>query len=395
MELVLEIVGAQQFVPTTSGRRRFLRAGGSLGRAEDCDWVIPDLQRHLSNRHARVSYRDGRYFLTDTSSNGIRLKDSGAHLPKGEAHPIENGTVFCMGSFDIQARLVATQDIPLEDIGRPTPAGSIIPDDSFLELDPLASLDQEEEADRDDLHGLRQAPAEPLRQPHDHAPIERDSLPLPELVPPTEPPAAPVAAAEVPSSFWERLGDALGVDLTRLDAAEREALALEAAHLLRQCVQGLQQSLRTRAEIKNELRLPLTSVQNTDLGPLRTPLDGRDSLGALLAPVQTGAPTARLAVARAFRDLQAHQVALLSASRAAVRATLDHFAPEPLALRLERDGRLSRLSGAGGRWRAYQRYHQRLRHDDDWTERLLARDFAQAYEEQVRLIATLHGNPRE
>lgn len=100
-------------------------------------------------------------------------------------------------------------------------------------------------------------------------------------------------------------------------------------------------------------------------------------------------------MARAFRDLQAHQVALLSASRAAVRATLDHFAPEPLALRLERDGRLSRLSGAGGRWRAYQRYHQRLRHDDDWTERLLARDFAQAYEEQVRLIATLHGNPRE
>lgn len=161
MELVLEIVGAQQFVPTTSGRRRFLRAGGSLGRAEDCDWVIPDQQRHLSNRHARVSYRDGRYFLTDTSSNGIRLKDSGAHLPKGEAHPIENGTVFCMGSFDIQARLVATQDIPLEDIGRPTPAGSIIPDDSFLELDPLASLDQEEEADRDDLHGLLQSPAAP------------------------------------------------------------------------------------------------------------------------------------------------------------------------------------------------------------------------------------------
>jgi type VI secretion system protein ImpI len=31
-----------------------------------------------------------------------------------------------------------------------------------------------------------------------------------------------------------------------------------------------------------------------------------------------------------------------------------------------------------------------LQQDDDWSERLLARDFAQAYEEQVRLIGSLH-----
>jgi type VI secretion system protein ImpI len=48
------------------------------------------------------------------------------------------------------------------------------------------------------------------------------------------------------------------------------------------------------------------------------------------------------------------------------------------------------LATSGSRWRAYGRYHQALRQDDDWSERLLARDFAQAYEEQIRLISTLH-----
>src|SRR5690606_34989247 len=94
------------------------------------------------------------------------------------------------------------------------------------------------------------------------------------------------------------------------------------------------------------------------------------------------------AVAKAFRDLQAHQVAMLSASRAAVQAMFEHFAPERIAARIDQD-RKPWLATAGGRWRAYRRQHRHLRQDGDWGERLFARDFAQAYEEQVRLIATL------
>ena len=73
---------------------------------------------------------------------------------------------------------------------------------------------------------------------------------------------------------------------------------------------------------------------------------------------------------------------------------LEHFSPQQLTLRFERDGRRPLLATSGSRWRAYGRYHQSLCQDDDWSERLLARDFAQAYEEQVRLISTpLHRAP--
>lgn len=109
----------------------------------------------------------------------------------------------------------------------------------------------------------------------------------------------------------------------------------------------------------------------------------------LVHPLKSGQPLAEQTISRAFRDLQAHQVALLAGSRAAVRGALEHFSPQRLTLRFERDHKPFFATSAA-RWKAYVRYHQALCQDDDWSERLLARDFAHAYEEQLRLISTLH-----
>ena len=114
------------------------------------------------------------------------------------------------------------------------------------------------------------------------------------------------------------------MDLEGLDGAAREALAIDAAGLLRQCIGGLQQSLRTRSELKNELRLSLSTLRDTGKNPLRFSADAGEALGHLLRDGKPGQLSGEQAVARSFRDLQAHQVALLGASRAAVRATLEH-----------------------------------------------------------------------
>ncbi len=392
MELVFDMVGAQQFVPGLLTTKTFKQAGGVIGRAEGCDWVIPDRKRVLSGRHAVISYRDGAFFLTDTSSNGIQLKDSGASLVKGQPQRVEHGNVYCLGDFEIRARLVQDPALFEGDIGRPQPAGSIIPDDAFLDLDPLVAMDQQERvyAEVDDLDLALGAPQRQAQQ-RDYARIDMESLPLPELViPQAAPEPRPEAQPErLPQGFWERFGDALGVDLDDLDEEQRQVLALHAARLLRQSVAGLQQSLRTRSELKNELRLALTTVQSAGNNPLKLGADSGEAMTALLRGGKPGQLPAEQAIGRAFRDLQAHQVALLAASRAAVQAMFEQFAPEQLALRFERDGRKPLLATAGSLWRAYRRLHHRLGQDGDWRERLFARDFAKTYEEQVRLIATL------
>lgn len=392
MELVLDLVGAQQFVPGLQTSKTFKQSGGVIGRAEDCDWVIPDRKRVLSGRHAAVSYRDGAFFLTDTSSNGILFKDSGASLTKGQPQRIENGAVYCLGDFEMRARLIQAPSMFEADVGRSQPAGSVIPDDAFLDLDPLVAIDQQERvyAQTDDLYLAFDSPHQQAAQ-RDYARIDMESLSLPQLVEPTTVPEPASARLQdpLPQGFWGRYGEALGISLEGLDDAARETLAIDAARLLKQSVGSLQQSLRTRSELKNELRLALTTVQSAGNNPLKHSVDSSEALGALLRGGKPGQLPADQAVNRAFRDIQAHQVALLAASRAAVKAMFEQFSPEQLALRFERDGHKPLFATAASRWHAYRKLHQTLGQEDDWSDRLFSRDFAKAYEEQVRLIATL------
>lgn len=382
MELVLE----------TQGRSKtFTRAGGVIGRDETCDWVIADAQRHISKRHALITCQEGVFFLTDISSNGTRDGRSGAQLRKGEPQRVEQGSVYLLGAFEVRARLLSHAAADVE-VGLPRAAGSIIPDDAFLDQDPFHALDQQE-GDTSPLDALSALDTrEPVaRQRPDYARIDMESLLVPNLVaqPDNHREAQPVPAPTCNEHFWSAFGDALGVSLDGLDPGAREALAIKAAALLKHSIGGLQQSLRTRSELKNELRLALTTSHRASHNPLKAAVDAGQALGLMLHTPAPGQLPASQALTQAYRDLQAHQVAMLTASRAAMHGVLEHFSPRQLTLRFER-GRTPLLRTAASQWRAYVRYHQSLGQDDEWSERLLARDFAQAYAEQVRLIGTLH-----
>lgn len=394
MELVLDVVSAPQQIPGMAATKTFRHAGGIIGRADSCDWVIPDRNRVISGKHALVSYEDGAFYLTDTSSNGIQLKDSGMPMTKGKPIRIEHGKVFCLGEFEIRARLIQNPAEFETELHHSQPTGSIIPDDAFLDLDPLNALDQQERMqyqpeDRADL--LAPVRNEAPLQPHDYARIDTETVHVPHLVVPPEPKqeVAPAPRSTLPSTFWAKYEQALGVSLDGLSEDQREALAIAAAGLLKQCVGNLQQSLKTRSELKTEMRLAQTTVQSSGNNPLKHTADASEALTAMLRQQEPGKMPATHAVGRAFRDLQAHQVALSAASRTALKAMIDHLSPEQLALRFERENK-SLINTAGARWRAYTRFYQALQGNDDWSKRFFAQDFAIAYEEQIRLIATLN-----
>ena len=81
MQLVLEVCSGSQAAPLA--HKVFAGVGGVIGRGNGCDWVLPDTSRVLSSHHGLVSYRDGSYFLTDISSNGIGVAGSAERLRRG------------------------------------------------------------------------------------------------------------------------------------------------------------------------------------------------------------------------------------------------------------------------------------------------------------------------
>jgi type VI secretion system protein len=75
--------------------------GGTIGRAHDNDWVLPDPNRYLSAHHARVKFRDGAYHLIDTSSNGVFINDRPEALGRRASYVLQDGDLLRLGSYQI------------------------------------------------------------------------------------------------------------------------------------------------------------------------------------------------------------------------------------------------------------------------------------------------------
>jgi type VI secretion system FHA domain protein len=154
MILTLEVTGQQAANLGASRRKEFRRAGGTIGRAPDNDWVLID--PYISGRHARVQFRNETYFLEDTSTNGVYLNSPDNRLQRGKPYPLKAGDCIFMDTFEIRVGFIeehapaepfAPARIGSVEAGRP--AAPAIPDDPFgmgpaddplvgsVELDPL------------------------------------------------------------------------------------------------------------------------------------------------------------------------------------------------------------------------------------------------------------------
>ncbi|GGJ89223.1 type VI secretion system-associated FHA domain protein TagH [Pseudomonas matsuisoli] len=386
MKLTLEIVRAERREPGFSAYQTFDAAGGFIGRSPDSDWHLPDSTRLVSGKHAEVTFRDGAFYLTDVSSNGIELPREGLNLRKYDPYRLEHGALFRIGQFDIQSRI---EPEAMREDGTHMHAmnNAFIPDDVFLGLDPLANLDASERAFEDDLLAPR-GPASIAAQMRDHAPISDEHLIVPELIAPNAPPppAAKPAAHELPVRFRDALSDALDLDLSALDSTQVQELALHSARLLRDTLEQLKLTLRNRDELRHELHLAPEAQAGDPISP-RAKIDCSTLCEAALQ--NQGIGETRTTVLRAFRDIQAHQVALAAATRAAHTALLEKLSPTALALTFEKTEGARRFKTDAYHWRAYRRWHASVTGDGGGVAQLISNDLAQAYDDQIRLIATL------
>jgi hypothetical protein len=79
--------------------------GGSIGRAPDNDWVLPDLKRLVSGHHCDIEYRSGEYWLRDRSTNGVFVNE--ADDPVSDTGPValQDGDRLRMGDYEILVSL--------------------------------------------------------------------------------------------------------------------------------------------------------------------------------------------------------------------------------------------------------------------------------------------------
>lgn len=84
---------------------QFDELGGSIGRADTNQLVLPDPERSISRVHAQVNYRNGAYVLVDRGSNAVLV--NGRPLGNGVEAPLAAGDQVQIGGYVIRVDAAA------------------------------------------------------------------------------------------------------------------------------------------------------------------------------------------------------------------------------------------------------------------------------------------------
>ena len=75
--------------------------GGTVGRAPGNDWILPDPRRVVSGHHFEVQFHGGKYWLIDTSTNGVFVNDADDPASVTGRVELHDGDRLRVGDYDI------------------------------------------------------------------------------------------------------------------------------------------------------------------------------------------------------------------------------------------------------------------------------------------------------
>ncbi len=114
--------------PADGPAAQFDELGGTIGRADANQLVLPDPERTISRVHARVVCRAGGYAIVDNGSNPISV--NGQALGAGREQPLKPGDQVQIGGYVIAAAAApqaAHSDDPFADLFGDVPSGLAVP----------------------------------------------------------------------------------------------------------------------------------------------------------------------------------------------------------------------------------------------------------------------------
>src|SRR6202171_4320615 len=259
--------------------------GGTIGRGTDNEWILPDPERYLSGKHARVDFRAGAYVLVDTSSNGTYV--NGAQVPLGKYHDyaLKDGDYVRLGEYELLVSIDKSNDFPPEQSAivaydGQSPSSAVT---KSTANDLGADLDLSELLEPSDIltgdSGVRPrdaygqalpGPAEPPMQSRAELEADAAATPWHSMTRPlklegtkAEGSAAAPARAPSPVLFDGDFDVGLtafcrgaGIDPLTISSEARAAALQLAGQLLRESVLGLMDLNQSRNEFRNRFRIP-------------------------------------------------------------------------------------------------------------------------------------------
>jgi type VI secretion system protein len=425
MALRLRIVSEHARRLGTRATKVFGVHGGTIGRATDNDWILPDPERFLSGKHACVEFRAGSFFIVDASSNGTYV--NGAHTPLGKSNDrqLKDGDYLRLGEYEMLVSIDESNDFPPDesaivayDGGTPSAAvRKSTANDIGAKLDLSELLEPSDELMLPRTPAAKPAapaPAVPAAQAaapavpaHDayggqslldaeeatpwhmmtrplkveRTPAAEARLAEPLAMPPGRAKSSSLYDGDIDSGVMELCRGA-GLDPETVAPENRAAMLQLCGRLLREVVVGLLDVSQSSNEFKNRFRI--TPPSNED-GPNFFGRGVDESVRRLLTTtsVRNGSVDA---IRESFQELKSQQAAVMVAMHAAFEECLGRLDPQELTERFERAGKRSVFGSQNKNryWELYAEMYSTLaQRPKDGFPHLFVETFARAFEEKL------------
>lgn len=182
------------------------------------------------------------------------------------------------------------------------------------------------------------------------------------------------------------LADALGFKNVLMTDRQMQGMQQMVGLLLRECIDGLMQVLRSRASIKNEFRMNITTIQPVENNPIKFSANVDEVLETMFLRRGRAYKKPVEAVQEGFSAIADHQVAMIAGIRSAFRSALGKFDPLVLEEEFKRSTKW-RWFSRRSYWKAYQQHYQNVLNDAERSfQELFGDEFVQAYEDQLRKL---------
>lgn len=195
---------------------------------------------------------------------------------------------------------------------------------------------------------------------------------------------------EVAQAAGEALLDGLGLSDKNLSADQIEAVYASIGELMPVIVNGMMQVLRSRASIKNEFRMNVTTIQPIENNPLKFSANAFEAIDTMFAKKSSAYMGPKQAFQEGFDGISEHQVAIIAGIREAFKSMMDRFDPQMLEKQFEKQNKGVILPGMQKAkfWSSYVDYYKGFVDNMENTfQYLFGDEFVQAYEDQLRRLA--------
>ncbi len=109
MDLTLTVIESPLDTNMLNHTKAFRTEGGSFGRSDNNNWVLPDNERVVSSQHAKIAFKDGGYVLIDNSTNGTYLNEADDPIGQGNELPLSNGDIIGAGQYKLRVTIKTPQ----------------------------------------------------------------------------------------------------------------------------------------------------------------------------------------------------------------------------------------------------------------------------------------------